>query len=202
MEKEQLTELSGEVIKLRNLRDEVDVDFVLKIITLLDLKNPQISIETLEAVLKEYKKREEKLSRETIPTMLNECFISKITLTSGEEIQIKDELKASIAKKNYMEAFRNMVKQYKTEINCTQEESEKYIDELFKSKVVIEDDNVNEKNCQILIDNLIPYDFQKNIHYQTLKKYCQEQLDKGHAIPDGINIFQYQETKIKEKKIV
>lgn len=195
---DQLSQLSKESVKLRNLRkksNRVDVD---RVIAYLDTYLPNISIETLEDVVKEFKKREERLSREIIPTILNSCFLSKITLRTGEEIEVEEKLKASISDKNYMSAFRNMVNAYKEENNCSNELAEDYINELFKTKLIIED--ANEDTYNILIDNNIPYDIKKDIHWQTLRKYCQNRLDIGKKIPEDINVFQYQETKIKEKK--
>lgn len=197
--KEQLQTLSGEVLKLKNLRNQVEDSSVRSIIISLDNDYPDISIETLETIIKEYKKREEVLSREIIPTILNECFLSKIKLVTGEEIEIKEQLKVKIADKNYSQAFRNMVDQYmKDNPEAKKEGAENYINELFKTKLTVNNDFITEKTYQVLIDNEIPYDTKKDIHPQTLKKYCQDLVEQGKQIPEGINSFQYQETKIKK----
>jgi hypothetical protein len=74
-------------------------------------------------------------------------------------------------------------------------QAEEKVEDLFKTSLVVED--ISEDVLKILLDFGIPYDIKRSIHPQTLKKYCQELLDSGKKVPDGISVFQYQETKIK-----
>lgn len=154
------------------------------------LKEYKQEVEKCEENLKEAKKKVEIMSRETIPAILNNAGIEKIKLSSGEEVIIEDKLKASITNKNYVLAYSSMIKAEGGDDNA-----EEIVDDLFNSKLVLE--NFTQKTIDILLDNDLPYHSDRKIHPQTLKKYCKEKLEKGEKIPEGISVFQYQETKIK-----
>jgi len=153
-------------------------------------KDTQQDIEKVEEKLKKKKEELENISRNLIPSILNEVGLSEVRLVTGEKVIVEDKLKASIADKNYMLAYQNMIK-----AEGGDEQAEKKIDSLFKSKAVIE--NISDEILELLIEHEIPYDMKRDIHYQTLNKYCRERLDHGDVIPEGISVFQYQETKLK-----
>lgn len=150
-------------------------------------KSLKIEIAKKESELKEVKERFEQVSREHIPSLLNSHGLSEIKLASGEKVVVTDKVKASIANKNYIQAYRSMVE-------AEGGDAEK-VDALFKSQAVIED--VSDNILDILLEHDIPYESKKNIHHQTLNKYCKERLEQGLQIPEGISVFQFQETKIK-----
>jgi len=150
------------------------------------LNNLEKEVMEKEEQLKNLKKQVEIVSRETIPAIFNELNLSSLQLSTGEKVEIKDELKASIAQKNYLEAYKNMVD--------AEGGDEEKIDSLFKTQTVI--DGLDDELLDFLLEEEITYDVKRSIHHQTLKKYCKERLEKGLTIPDGISTFQYQETKI------
>jgi hypothetical protein len=152
-------------------------------------KKLEDEINFAEEELKLKKKDLESISREKIPSILNSTGMSEIRLSSGEKIKITDKVHASITDKNYTLAYRNMVN-----AEGGDEHAEGLIDSLFKAQLVIED--MSEKTRTILIDNDIAYEEKRSIHTQTLGKYCRERLESGKDIPEGISVFQYQETKI------
>lgn len=150
----------------------------------------QKDIEDLEEKLKKRKYELEQVSRSNIPELLNSVGLSELRLSNGLKIIVEDKLKANIANKNSLVAYRNMIKAEGGDY-----EAERTVDELFKSQAVIED--ATDKLLEYLIDKEIPYDMKRTIHYQTLAKYCRNRLAQGKEIPEGISVFQYQETKIK-----
>ena len=145
-------------------------------------------IESMEKELSNKKKELEHVSRELIPSILNSTGLSEIRLASGEKLEVEDKLQASISDKNYMPAYRNMI-----QAEGGNDEAQKRIDALFKSKVILEDAS---EILDVLLENDIPYEMKRSIHPQTLKKYCKSRLEEGKTIPEGISVFQYQETKI------
>lgn len=155
-----------------------------------DLVSLEKEIEERELKLSELKKNLERLSREDIPQIMNNLGLSQIKLSTGETLTIADKIKANIAKKNLEIAFANMVNGEKDLI------AQKAIAGLFKSEISIEGED--PKILELLVQNNIPYNTSKDIHYQTLNKYCREQIENGKPIPEGISVFQYQETKIKK----
>lgn len=146
-------------------------------------------IEIAEEKLAEKKKELENVSRNLIPSILNSTGLSEVRLATGEKIIIQDKLNASIANKNYTLAYRNMINE-----EGGDEHAQSVIDALFKSQIVI--DGEDEEVLNLLLDNDIAYDSKKSIHHQTLTKYCRDRLANGKTIPEGISVFEYQETKI------
>jgi hypothetical protein len=154
-------------------------------------KNLQKDIEKQEEYLKSLNKEFEKVSRELIPGLLEEVGLSEIKLSTGEKVEVKNKLKASIADKNYLAAYRNMII-----LEGGDESAKEKVESLFKSGILIEGE-VEDSLLEFLIEKGIPYELKKSIHPQTLKAYCEERRSKGFPIPEGISIYEYQETKIK-----
>lgn len=148
-------------------------------------------IEELAARMKELQETHESISRTQIPSIFNELGLSEIRLASGEKVSVEDKLKASIADKNYLFAFKSMV-----EAEGGDENAEAQVRSLFKSKIIVDSDDTNEELLDVLLSLDIPYDVKHDIHHLTLAKYCKGRLGAGKPIPEGISVFQYQETKI------
>jgi hypothetical protein len=194
-------------------KEEVSKDIMEQIIFLCDsMKSLQADISSLEDTISLKKERLQKISRERLPCLLYNLGISKISLNSGEEVSISEKVKPSISNKNYNLAYKNMIEEeYKALISNLDKKEEKElndveierlhhqavenIDALFKTNLSIED--TSGKTRQILLDNSILFDFNRTIHHKTLEKYCKQMLASGKNIPEGISVFQYQETKIK-----
>lgn len=171
--------------------EEVSEDILTRLSDLCkQFQDLEIEIDEKDTVLKEKKAELEDVSRNLIPTLLNEVGLSEIRLKTGEKVEIKDKLHASVSNKNYTLAYRNMFN-----IEGGDENAQKIVDDLFKSQVIVE--SITDDVLNILLDNDISYERKMSIHAQTLKKYCASRLDQGKRIPVGISVFQYQETKIK-----
>lgn len=155
-----------------------------------ELKDHEVRIEAMELQLKEEKRKAERISREQIPALFNGLGLSMLKLQSGQVVSVEDKLKASIANKNYLLAYRNMI-----DADGGDESAVNKVDSLFKSRIILEE--VSDEVMELLLSNDIPYDTKREIHWQTLAKYCRDRLDNGEIIPEGITVFQYQETKIK-----
>lgn len=150
----------------------------------------KLEVKSIEEALREKKNELENISRNLIPTIFNSVNLSKIRLNSGEDVEVQDKVKSSITKGNISAAYRNMINE-----EGGDEEAQRNIDSLFKSELVIE--NASDDVLDLLLDKDIPYENKKSIHHSTLNKYCREKLEKGESIPEGISVFEYQETKIK-----
>lgn len=165
-----------------------------KLTQLSDYCNVYIQLEKdiadQELKLKNKKAELEQVSRTNIPELLNEVGLSEVKLADGKKVKIEDKLRANIADKNYLLAYKSMVK-----AEGGDEEAQRAVDELFKSQAIIE--SAEDELLEYFIENDIPYNVKRTIHYQTLVKYCKSKLEQGKEIPFGISVFQYQETKIK-----
>jgi len=158
---------------------------------ILDKRKVSFEIEKVEDQLKSLKTQEEHLARELIPSLLNRYGLSEIRLSSGEKVIVKDNLKASIADKNYSLAYHNMIDAEGDD----KDQAENKVKSLFKVQTVIEDPSPEVLN--LLMENSVVYDMKHSIHPQTLKKYCKDRLENGKTIPEGISVYQYQEADIK-----
>ena len=154
-----------------------------------EYKSLEREIEDIEEKLKLRKKDLEEVSRVKIPAILNATGLSEVKLSTGEKLKVEDKIQASIADKNYTVAYRNMI-----QAEGGDSGAEVKIDSLFKSQVVL--DEVSDAVLDLLLEHDIPYNTVRSIHWQTLRKYCKERLENGLTIPEGISVFQYQETKI------
>jgi hypothetical protein len=151
--------------------------------------NLQKEVEKLTEELKNKKKELEDVSREQIPKLLNKTGLSELRLANGYKIVVEDKLYASVPEKNYILAYQNMI-----EAEGGGDLAEEKIDNLFKTQVIISE--MTDDVLEVLLDNDIVYDSKRTVHPQTLKKYCKERLGQGKEIPEGISVFEYQETKI------
>ena len=179
---DHLTEHSDEMISKDKLEELTDFCLL--------YKSLQSELQELETKLKEKQKELEDVSRISIPNILNKLMLSELKLSTGEKIIVEEKIKASIAKKNTLLAYKNMIL---TEGGNKQ--AEEKVNSLFKTETVLE--NSTDETLQILINEGISYDLKRSIHHQTLSKYCRGLLESGKPIPEGIAVFQYQETKIK-----
>lgn len=191
---DKMTILSEKVDQLKNLRGEENPDHVNRVFKNLVERIPDISLATLEGVAKLFKIKEEKLSREEIPSILNELNMAEIKLTTGEKITVKDEIKASVNEANRRKLMEEMAK-IEAEFRGIEFEDALYnVKGLFKEKLISDFDAELESE---LIQKGIGFDHKIDIHYQTLNKYVRDNLDQGLPIPESLSVFTYQETKIK-----
>ena len=139
----------------------------------------QIHKQTKE--LKELAKDLDKVESEDIPGILNGVGLSRLRLSSGEEVSIKTEVYASVAKKNKEAFFKTL-----------QERGE---DSLIKKILVVPNPST------LLIDNLFErgemFDVEKSIHAQTLKSYVRNLLENGEKPPESVSYYTKQKTVVK-----
>jgi hypothetical protein len=195
---DRLSELSNELKDLRGGASDIVKNEILYFLYHME-KVSRISLETLEEVLKTFKDEEQLISQNLIPSILNDCGLQEIKLTSGERIIVEDKVKSSISDKRIADAFAEMVKLEQEQNNYDYETAFENINSLFKEKIILEKltEEEKEKALDLLSEFNIPYDSKKEIHWQTLNSYVKEKLDSGKSLPISINIFKYQETKIK-----
>lgn len=173
-----------------------------KLDKLSSLAQKQRNLEERKSILaeelKELEKNIEQVSRFEIPEILNEVGLSEIKLKTGEKIIVKDELKANINKDNKNQAFLDMIQSEVNE-NMSEDLAKAIVSDMFKTTLFIKVNTESEKEnvANQLIGLGIPFTFDRDIHWQTLRKWCKGRRDAGEKIPESITVFEYQETKIK-----
>lgn len=200
--KDKLAELAE--LSYKQTRLEGDIEEVH--LSLIQNSMPEfLPIKVLEEMLNLQKKKLQKIKQESIPTLMNELGISELTLSTGQKVSIKDVIKPSITKANIHKVYKAMVKiEYNKTIKENENEpldelyarklSEQKIKDLFKNNLVME---YTDEWVTFFLKEEVSFEQNLSIHPSTLKKYCKDKLEAGEALPEGISVFQYQETKIK-----
>lgn len=149
----------------------------------------EIEIRNLTEQLKELNKQHASLSEKDIPELMFEVGVESLKLTSGETIEIKHGIKATIPEKNKPGAYAWL--------------TEKGFGALIKHQFILEygkGENEKAENARhILEEKSLRYKEKEDIHYQTLQKQVREFIEDGIDFPtELINIFEWQKTIIKK----
>jgi len=161
-----------------------------------DLQNKEQLVKDAEAALKAAKEELRVISQETIPTMLDETGFSEIRLKTKQHVVVTDKIKAAIPKSNIEVVYQNMIKNQIEKEGSSEQLAKAMVDSLFKSQIVI--DKPTPEVEDLLIGAGFVFDKAKSIHWKTLESYCVGLKERGIEIPEGINHYEYRETKIKK----
>lgn len=156
----------------------------------------ELSIKTLEKVLSLFQADLRKIKQEKIPSYLNKFQLNQIGLESGYSVSVVEKYKGSIPNNNMQIAKKNMIENA-IENGMKKEDAKKAIESLFNEKIELD---YSREKVRELLEKGEDFDLKQSIHWATLNKYCKDQLTSGKGLPDGINCFQYQESKITKKK--
>jgi hypothetical protein len=174
--------------------NDVTGDDLKTLSTLCDrLKEKRKEIALMELQLKSLKETERKLGQEEIPNLLFSKGISSLSLEDGSTVTVRESVKVSIAKTDKQkraEAFKWIIENGGAGI--------------IKRELRIEEPE--QQTITFLKDNSIAFDDKKDIHHSTLKawfssklgisKNSLQEIEMGD-VPSSINLFMYNETKIK-----
>ena len=154
----------------------------------LDLEEEIIEI---EKELKDRKKELFLLTSSTIPELMKEIGLTSFSLDTGETVDIKHIVKASIAVKNKVAAFKWL--------------RDNNFGDIIKNQVVINFDRGQDEQAAEVVEEankkgLAP-EQKESVHAMTLTAFVKEQLGKGQDIPlDTLGVFEYDITKIIKPK--
>jgi len=143
----------------------------------------------LEDDVKRAKKEYIQLSQIDLPEAMQEVGMQSFTLSDGSSISVKDQMRASLPKKNKAEVA-NWLKEHGA-------------GSLIKDTVVVEFQKGDNSRAEELVDLLIDNGFSNfyediNINTGSLKALAKERLAQGEDVPlELMGIFMYQESIIK-----
>lgn len=143
----------------------------------------------LEGDLKRVKKEYIQLSQVDLPEAMQEVGMQSFTLSDGSAITIKDQMRASLPKKNKVEVA-NWLKAHGA-------------GSLISDTVVVEFQKGVNSRAEELVDLLIEKGFSNfhediSINTGSLKALAKERLAQGEDIPlELMGIFMYQESIVK-----
>ena len=158
-----------------------------------DVANEQVAkkieLSRLEDDVKRVKKEYIQISQVDLPELMQEVGMASFTLSDGSSISVKDQMRASLPKKNKVEVA-NWLKEHGA-------------GSLIKDTVVIEFQKGENSRAEELIDLLVDNGFSNfhediSINTGSLKALAKEKLAQGEDIPlELMGIFLYQESIIK-----
>lgn len=158
---------------------------------LATLANRQLAIEArikdIEEQLSKAKRELFSVSSEDIPRLMDEIGMKEFMLTSGERIQVKRGVKASIPVKFRDQAFAWL--------------RENGHGDLVKNEVKATFGRGEDERARALLkflqDKGLNADQKESVHAGTLAAFVREQLERGAEVPhEMLGVFEYQETKV------
>lgn len=146
------------------------------------------AVELAEIALKNAEAAERHLSEEVIPTKMQEAGISSLTLTDGSSVEVSPYYYAKISEDKKADAFDWLRKNN--------------FADLIKNNLTVtfskgEDSSAVQLKAELEKKGLV-VDQKEDIHWQTLRGFVKEQVEKGNAIPsDLFGLYVANRTKIK-----
>jgi hypothetical protein len=170
--------------------DEVEVTTDLGEVSKLAKRQLELQkeVEELEKALEIKKKQLDSVQREDLPSLMSSLGLKSFTLDSGQSVNVKHEVKASIPKANQEEAFSWLTENgggalIKNEITA-----------LFKMGEAEKADEL----LNLLTDQGFRAERKKNVHPQSLVAFIKERLEEGEDVPfDLLGVFTFNKTVIK-----
>jgi len=172
-----------------NSKKEATNEQLNEIAILIDkLKHKKEKFKELEERLKVLKDEINQLSQIKIPDLFDTIGLSTLKMKTGESVEVNRSYAATITKANQDQCFSWLIDNGHGGI--------------IKREVVIslqKGDNETFKELEgYLKDRGHTYSPKETVHYQTLKAFVKEQMEKGSDIPqDKFKIFPLRETKLK-----
>jgi 16S rRNA C1402 N4-methylase RsmH len=148
-------------------------------------------VETIQKSLKEAEEEARRLSEEVIPTLMQQAGVSSIKLDNGTSVEVSPYYYAKISEDRKAEAF-----QWLRENNHG---------DLIKNNVSVsfgkgEDSNAVSLKTELEAKGLV-VDQKQDVHWQTLRGFVKEQIEKNKTIPsETFGLYIANRTKIKTNK--
>lgn len=148
-------------------------------------------LERQEQDVKDTKERIRTIQEKTIPDMMEEAGMQRITLTDGSEVTVSPVVYCSIPDENKPAAYAWLGDNGHGSIV-------KHVIAAAFGKG--EDDKAAEAK-KVLEDAKIPYVDTESVHHQTLQSWAREEVGNGRYPPDNLfNVHEANVAKIKPRK--
>ena len=145
-------------------------------------------VEDLQNLLKQEEEEARRLSEEVIPTLMQQAGVSSIKLDNGTSVEVSPYYYAKISEDRKAEAFQWL--------------RENDHGDLIKNNVSVsfgkgEDSNAVNLKSELEAKGLV-VDQKQDVHWQTLRGFVKEQIEKNKTIPsETFGLYIANRTKIK-----
>ncbi len=180
MNLEQLTNISIDTDKTKDIANLCN-----------ELLSQNKTVEQAEIALKNAKAEQLRLSEEVIPAVMSEAGISMLKLEDGSSVEVAPYYYAKIPEDKKTEAFEWL--------------RENNFGDLVKNNLTLsfnkgEDSDAARIKAELEAKGLV-VDQKEDIHWQTLRGFVKEQIEKNKTIPsDLFGLYVANRTKIKTNK--
>jgi len=147
-------------------------------------------VEDTEKLLKEQQEESRRLSEEVIPTLMQQAGVSSIKLEDGSSVTVSPYYYAKIPEDKKHEAFKWL--------------RDNNFGDLIKNNVSVsfgkgEDSDAVKLKATLEKQGLV-VDQKQDIHWQTLRGFVREQMEKNHNIPSEMfGLYVANRTKLTTK---
>ena len=148
-------------------------------------------VEKTEDLLKLQQEEARRLSEEVIPTLMQQAGVSSITLDDGTSVEVSPYYYAKIQEAHKEEAFRWL--------------RENNHGDLIKNNLSVSFGKGEDADAVKLKESLekqgLVVDQKQDVHWQTLRGFVKEQIEKNKTIPsETFGLYIANRTKIKSNK--
>lgn len=148
----------------------------------------QREVDELEKALEIKKKQLDTVQKEDLPSLMFSLGLKSFTLDTGQSVNVKHEVKASIPKANQEEAFSWL--------------NENGGGALIKNEIIASFKMGEAEKADELLNLLTDQGFKaerkKNVHPQSLVAFIKERLEEGEDVPfELLGVFTFDKAVIK-----
>ena len=176
MDLEQLTTINIKTDKVKDIADHCN-----------KLLSQNKKVEEAELALQEAKAEQTRLSEEVIPALMSEAGVSRLDLEDGSSVKVSPYYYAKIPEERKADAFEWLRKNN--------------AGDLVKNNLTLsfgkgEDSEAAKIKAELESKGLV-VDQKEDVHWQTLRGFVRDQIEKGVNIPsDLFGLYISQKTKI------
>lgn len=180
MDLEQLTNVNIDTTKTKDIAKRCN-----------ELLSQNKKVDEAEQVLKDAKAEQTRLSEEVIPALMSEAGVSRLDLSDGSVVKVSPYYYAKIPEDKKADAFEWLRKNNFGDLvkhNISVAFSKGEDSEAVKLKAELESKGLH-------------VDQKEDVHWQTLRGFVREQIEKNNTIPsDLFGLYISQKTSIKTNK--
>jgi len=180
MDLEQLTNVNIDTTKTKDIAKRCN-----------ELISQNKKVDEAEQALKDAKAEQSRLSEEVIPALMSEAGVSRIDLEDGSVVKVSPYYYAKIPEDKRADAFEWL--------------RENNFGDLVKNNITVsfskgEDSKAVQLKAELESKGLV-VDQKEDVHWQTLRGFVREQIEKNNNIPsDLFGLYISQKTSIKTNK--
>ena len=173
-----------------------------------EMRELELKMEQLDAQRKLMEDRFNKIQLELLPELMMALGMKKFSLTSGEQIEIKDFIRGSIPTMNQIEKADEVERASLLERRAAAMSWLRSVnaDSIIKNCVVAEFGKGQDADAKKIFAEIMKQGFKvkcdEEVNFQTLNSYLKSELEKGNHVPvDPFALFVGKKADIKAPKI-